>query len=965
MTNAKKFRFVSPGVMTNEVDVSQIPRLPGAVGPVIIGRTQRGPGMMPVKVNNWEEYVATFGEPIRGAGTGDIWRDGNTTSPQYAAYAARAYLKNSSPVTIVRLLGEEHDNPTSTGFQRAGWTTTAAAAAATVGSNGGAYGLFIVPSASAYTSDITGALAAVWYLQEGAIRLSGDDMAGTNVGTDGAASLVANIGSGFEFQAVIEDSTGATVKNTTFNFNPRSSKYIRKVFNTNPTLTNSDITDTDSLLTYWLGESFESHLNSTVDVNSGSSAGKAYGFVAALENATANHADLQGVSSQPAKTGWTISQDLGTNTGSFDAATQTKLFRFVVNRGDGSGEWEQSNIKVSILDIKAPKNDFDKYGSFTVAIRAADDTDNNPQFLEVFANVNLNPNSVDYIANRIGDQYVSWDSTQKRHKVLGSFENKSQYVRVEMNTAIEAGGVEPEALPFGVLGVPRYKTTTLISGSTLASANSHTPMITGTGSVPHAPLAGGGSIAMVGCPTAFTASLSFPSIVMRVSSSDAGVLEPSDAYFGITTHRLGTVQFFSDDYVDLVRAKPDGVDSYIPDSNTEYSFIFTLDDVVAVSGSSTESYWLSGSRQVGSSVTAQATGITGSTDGYQAILSRGHDKFTMPLVGGFDGLDITERDPFRNAYLSKGGGTAQGNYAVHSLKRAVDAVSDVDTLEFNLATIPGITNSTVTDYLIDMVERRNDALAIIDLEGGYVPSHENTSTELTRLGSVTSVVNNLKARALNTSYACCYHPWVKVRDPESGFPIWMPPSVVALGTMASSQEKTEVWFAPAGFNRGGLTEGSAGLRVVAVREQLNSKDRDTLYEVNINPIASFPNEGIVIYGQKTLQVTQSALDRINVRRLLLHCRKEISRISARLLFDQNIQVTWKRFKSQVEPFLESIQSRFGLSEFKVILDETTTTADLIDRNVMYAKILLKPSRSVENILIDFVVTRTGASFEDL
>jgi len=151
---------------------------------------------------------------------------------------------------------------------------------------------------------------------------------------------------------------------------------------------------------------------------------------------------------------------------------------------------------------------------------------------------------------------------------------------------------------------------------------------------------------------------------------------------------------------------------------------------------------------------------------------------------------------------------------------------------------------------------------------------------------------------------------------------------------------------------------------VGVVEKLTSKQRDSLYEVNINPIASFPAEGIVIFGQKTLQATASALDRINVRRLLIFLKKRISRIASTILFDPNVQVTWNRFLSQVEPLLRSVKSRFGLSEYRVILDTTTTTPDMVDRNIMYAKVFLKPTRAIEFIALDFIITRTGASFND-
>ena len=216
---------------------------------------------------------------------------------------------------------------------------------------------------------------------------------------------------------------------------------------------------------------------------------------------------------------------------------------------------------------------------------------------------------------------------------------------------------------------------------------------------------------------------------------------------------------------------------------------------------------------------------------------------------------------------------------------------------------------------------------------------------------------------MNSSYGAAYYPWVKIHDVESTRDVWVPPSVIALGVMAYTEEAEEVWFAPAGFNRGGLNEGNAGLPVLQVSEQLLSKQRDTLYAANINPIASFVTEGIVVFGQKTLQSSQSALDRINVRRLLIFVKKEISRIASGLLFDQNVPATWNRFLGQVNPFLQSVHTRLGLSDFKVILDNTTTTPDLVDRNVMYAKIFLKPARAIEFIAVYFVIRNTGASFE--
>jgi hypothetical protein len=194
--------------------------------------------------------------------------------------------------------------------------------------------------------------------------------------------------------------------------------------------------------------------------------------------------------------------------------------------------------------------------------------------------------------------------------------------------------------------------------------------------------------------------------------------------------------------------------------------------------------------------------------------------------------------------------------------------------------------------------------------------------------------------------------------------LWAPPSVAALGTLASSERKTAPWFAPAGFNRGGLSTGAAGIPVVGVRSKLTVADRDKLYEAGINPIASFPAEGIVVFGQKTLQMSESALDRINVRRLMIHIKREISKIATTVLFEQNVSSTWNSFRGKAVNFLTSVQTGGGLTDFRVVLDETTTTPDLVDRNILYAKVFLKPARAIEFIAVDFNITRTGAAFAD-
>jgi len=268
--------------------------------------------------------------------------------------------------------------------------------------------------------------------------------------------------------------------------------------------------------------------------------------------------------------------------------------------------------------------------------------------------------------------------------------------------------------------------------------------------------------------------------------------------------------------------------------------------------------------------------------------------------------------------------------------------------------------------MINVCEERADAMAVIDLPDVYVPRAEAYyPTKPQRLQATpTQAVSSLRDRIIDSSYGATFYPWVQTRDENSGRMLWIPPSVAMMGVLASSEKRTAVWFAPAGFNRGGLSEGAAGIPVTGVTQRLTSKERDLLYDADINPIASFPSTGIVVFGQKTLQQRHSALDRINVRRLVIYLKKRISVLATKVLFEQNVQATWNRFKGLIEPLLSNVKTQFGITDYKLILDESTTTPDLIDQNILYAKIMIKPARAIEYIAIDFVITSTGASFDD-
>ena len=386
-----------------------------------------------------------------------------------------------------------------------------------------------------------------------------------------------------------------------------------------------------------------------------------------------------------------------------------------------------------------------------------------------------------------------------------------------------------------------------------------------------------------------------------------------------------------------------------------------MDDVVntLVASSGSNYIYISGSRSGSTSVSS-----TGSNT-YKSLLDAGYDSFTAPFWGASDGFDIRVPDPMYNGGMPTSP-TEQNSSIYYTWKKAVDTIADPEAVNMNLLTAPGLTNSTLTQHMVNVCESRADAMTIIDLPSVYIPSHEAyKSDKKDRVGTTpVNAANDLKSRGIDSSYGATFYPWVQTVDAASGQLVWVPPSVAMMGVLASSERKSKLWFAPAGFNRGGLSDGAAGIPVLNVTERLTSKNRDTLYESNINPIASFPSSGIVVFGQKTLQQTPSALDRINVRRLVIYLKKQISIIANQIIFDQNVQSTWNRFKGLAEPFLANVLTQFGITNYSLILDETTTTADLIDQNILYAKIAIQPARAIEFIAIDFVITNTGASFED-
>jgi phage tail sheath protein FI len=285
-------------------------------------------------------------------------------------------------------------------------------------------------------------------------------------------------------------------------------------------------------------------------------------------------------------------------------------------------------------------------------------------------------------------------------------------------------------------------------------------------------------------------------------------------------------------------------------------------------------------------------------------------------------------------------GLVGGNYT-----DAFNLLANKDEYRFNLITAPGLvytnaSHATPLNTLLSNVENRGDAILVMDLE-----NYASTVTSTTAT-----------AAGIDSSYAATYWPWCQITDPDSGQIVWVPASTLIPGVYANNDSTSEAWFAPAGINRGGM-----GI-VRQAERKLTQANRDSLYIGKVNPIATFPGRGVVVFGQKTLQTQASALDRVNVRRLLIALKGYISQVADNLVFEQNTAATRNQFLSQVNPYLESVQQRQGLYAFKVVMDDSNNTADVIDRNQLIGAIYIQPTKTAEFIYLDFNILPTGATF---
>lgn len=1017
--------FRSPGFFEQEIDQTQRQQSPVGTPAGIIGTSLKGPAFVPVIVGSFSDFESKFG---------------SLDPKKFGPYAVREFLKNRTSVTYMRVLGAGSNDTTAdiavtrqqgtvknAGFVIKGTTTPSDS------SSGRHQGVvqFITARHFVSASEAVGFptaftdndsydtstdnfvnLVRAMILVPSGTRIMVLDGEGESY-ADNVDDLATPTNNG-RFKLVISSSSPgfATtdgfpgVRILTASLDPNAEDYISRILNTNPEkfidyehLLYADFAVEDELATVATGEEH------TVAVVSGSdSISDDSGDTSEVFRNAFGRFDTRFTTP---RTPMFISQPFG--------KTEYDLFYF---ESLDDGAYANTKLKVSIRDLRGSTDPTDEYGIFTVNIRAYDDTDTNPQILESFPRVSLNPNAENYIAKAIGDKkvYFNFDATddnERRLVVQGLYPNKSRYVRIIMSEAVKSGLVPKKALPFGFRGIPVLKTSDTLtdSGQALSGFGGPTPRrLALSSSSGESPLTG--SIV--------------PPLPMRFKvtrgevssdggfSGNPGVSEIVDGryHWGVKFERLPLTGTISNAILNanigstqnaLVEAyskflgikKLDtlvtgaGADAFANNKFTLARVAFSNDSISALTGGVKDhvkemaylrnaqidpvNYTVSDGTLTNRITFATLINQTSSVD-FNRFSE--YSKFSTFFYGGFDGVNILDPNASRlndrasssdtggnaaSSFTSPGlltnvNGTGKSNSTVFSYRTAIRLMTDPFMVNTNILAIPGIRDSYVTDYAATKTREYGKAIYIMDLVK-YDEDNNRLFDDDSTKPDVRKTSEAFDSRAIDNSYVATYFPDIQIDDPVNNRRVTVPASVAALAALGYTDKNSYPWFAPAGFNRGALDF------VSNVDVRLTKNDRDVLYDARINPIAMFPQEGFAIFGQKTLQQAQSALNRVNVRRLLLEIKRLISDVARKFVFEQNNAATRAKFVSQITPLLALVQTQAGVESFKVIMDSTNNTQEDIEANRLNGRIIVVPTRTVEFVAIDFIITNSGVSFE--
>lgn len=996
--------FKSAGVSATEIDLTG-PTVTGPTGTPagIIGTATRGPAFVPVTVGNLQNFEATFGQS-----------DGEKFGP----LAAGEWLANATALTYLRVLGVGKGNQRLSTGNNIGSVESAGFVVGeqqprdngNFGNNGFAVedgelgrlyflGAYMSESAgsdifsSAQSQDSTSArpiirgviMAASGVIPTLSSSISSSDAPSTTLpaqaGADhlqgnltGSVVLLEGATAKQEFVVLLnghEASDPAFPNVVTASFDTSAPNYFANIFNQDPfNLEKAG---------YFLYSHYDIHsalaaVTGTGILATGFGAGAGGGGqeeVAFLTTSSLgrnagsatvpNYENWEDRFSAP-KSPFVISQKFG--------GSPKNLFRV---HGLSDGESDAQLFKISVENIAPASSEEDLFGTFDLIVRDINDTDDDKVVLESYRGLSLNPSAERFIARAIGDQdvFFDFDKTTASQKIVieGNFPNVSGRIRVEVTDEVLNGDIEPEALPAGFRG----KLHLVTSGSA--------PLTTMTGSQIDPSLTEGLLLKRaIEPPVPFRKNLAIGVDPKKVANRNL--------YWGVQFEKIisttetnksaepeETVRNYTKFFPDFMTVNQnivvgdnegvaDTAANGILDADRFNNNIFSLERIQVVTGSTGKAdlktiedwaYVRQGNIVANAANKTRAFSLT---DDLSILGVRSLAKFSFFMQGGFDGVNIfnrNESDLNNRAVVEEMNFTARGQDegpTVRTYRKALDIMGITSEVDINILAVPGIRHSVITDAAITTVESRFDAIYLMDIEERDTVNSVVTSS-LQDI-NVQNTVNTFAGRALDSSFAAAYFPDLIIRDPVTDVNVRVPPSVGVIGAYSLNDAVAFPWFAPAGFTRGAMG------RVSSAAVRLNRENLDDLYEADINPITAFPGgPGVVVWGQKTLLAAQSALDRVNVRRLLLELRRRVRRIAEGFLFEPNREDTLNRFSARVNPVLNRIQEQSGVDRFRVRIDTTTTTQADIENNTVRGVIFIQPTRTAEFVALDFVVTNAG------
>lgn len=992
--------FKSAGVSAREIDISGPTSIqPLGIPAAVISTTEKGPAFIPYVVPTIQDYKVSFGNA--------------STNKQNGPLAAFEWLKNQQALMQVRVLGVGNGSArvtsglnkgsvTDAGFlvgdqqpQNNGSLNNNAYAYATstgptaFGTLGRTHFLGCFMSQSTNSTLFTDAglagsgvplIRGVLMAASGVLPLLSSSRGVDSSAPTGAGDITTTAAKGFftgslivsngkqEFVLLLNGHKGTDPlypNVITASFDPDAANYFGSLMNKDPVLLEK--------AGYLLYSHWDVYSSLAVPTGSGAiiaasgsgALGISYENISFIVTGSAtrnsgsavvpnyeNFADRYRTAGTP----WIISQQFG--------GRPQNLFK-VWSLSDGDSA--NTEAKISIENIAPSNTDTYLYGTFDLLVRDFNDTDGNKIILEQWRGLTLDPESPNFIARVIGDTHLYFnfdtaDSNQRLEVENGNFENRSRFIRVELNQDIFDGDMPEAALPVGFRG-PQHLVT---SGSS--------PMLNFTD-----------SLYFNSSNHVFKSTVQLPVPYRKNINKGTGSVAVPDRnfYWGVQFEKLinasepnagksnsQNIQSFAKYYpnfqtewmdfaVSNNEGTSDSAENGVIDADRFNYNKFSLENIRVIINTSTllpdtnslRDWVYIRNGNISTTASSRALTVSDLLDPSTRTVS----KFTVHFEGGFNGTRIFDRDAsnltnkaiveelnFSNRGLTSGP-------TVKAYQKAINLLSDMSETDYQIITIPGIRSSYITDLVVNLVEsERTDAFFIMDIEERDTNNLVVSSS--VQQVSVKNTASAFRTRGLNSSYSAAYFPDQILFDTANQTETRVPPSVVALGVYGKNDAVGYPWFAPAGLNRGVIDA------VQQTALTLNRNNMDELYSININPIVVFGGKAPSVWGQKTLLARQSAFERVNVRRLLLTLRREIKSVGLKYLFEPATVDTISAFNKAVQPILKRVQDQAGLESFVVKIDTSTTTQADLDNKIMKGKIFLVPTKTLEFFQIDFVIT---------